>query len=513
MIKAALVTCGLWEHGLEGRELARALSEMGSLATVCALPGDMEGEAANAYGVSNLTSFSDILDDPAATAVLIAAPTSLGTRLCRSALAAGKDVLILPPMALTAEDANSLTRMAAEQQRILMVGHMRRHDAAFLALHDLVSRGELGRVRYITIRRMGDAPKDSGAPDLQSFISHDISIVLALAGTPPQRVETHVSEPSGGTAVNVATTHLFFADGLRAEICLARHYPWKESNLVVIGDRCIAVLDDTKPADCRLMIYDRATNRWDGRPIAVEAGTPLRMALEHFLYCCRTRTSPLTDGAEGERVLTVLLSDRTVPAAPALVERFPNALIHPTAEVDNDVAIGDRTRIWHFSHILRGTRIGADCSFGQNCCIGANVTIGNGCRIQNNVSIYDGATLEDDVFCGPSCVFTNVLTPRAFISRKNEFLPTLVRRGASIGANATVVCGTTLGRYCLIGAGAVVTRDVPDYALMVGNPARRIGWVSETGDRLGADLVCPRTRERYEETPDGHLRKIAAPNG
>lgn len=193
--------------------------------------------------------------------------------------------------------------------------------------------------------------------------------------------------------------------------------------------------------------------------------------------------------------------------------RFPNALIHPTAEIDDEVVIGDRTRIWHFSHILRGTRIGADCSFGQNCCIGANVTIGNGCRIQNNVSIYDGATLEDDVFCGPSCVFTNVLTPRAFISRKHEFLPTLVRRGASIGANATVVCGTTLGRYCLIGAGAVVIRDVPDHALMVGNPARRIGWVSETGDRLGTDLVCPRTGERYEETPDGQLRKIAAPNG
>lgn len=196
-------------------------------------------------------------------------------------------------------------------------------------------------------------------------------------------------------------------------------------------------------------------------------------------------------------------------ASPSAGSRFPDAFLHPTVEVDQGVTIGSGTRIWHFSHILRYARIGTDCSIGQNCCVGADVVIGNGCRIQNNVSIYEGVTLDDDVFCGPSCVFTNVMTPRSFVSRKAEFLPTLVKRGASIGANATIVCGNTLGRYCMIGAGAVVIRDVPDHALMVGNPARQIGWVSETGERLGPDLVCPRTADRYEETPDGNLRKIA----
>jgi UDP-2-acetamido-3-amino-2,3-dideoxy-glucuronate N-acetyltransferase len=177
--------------------------------------------------------------------------------------------------------------------------------------------------------------------------------------------------------------------------------------------------------------------------------------------------------------------------------RFPGARIHESAYVDPGAEIGPETRIWHFSHILPGTRIGARCSIGQNVMIGPNVAVGDGCKIQNNVSLYEGVVLEDDVFCGPSCVFTNVINPRAAIERKREFRPTRVRRGATIGANATIVCGVELGAWCFIGAGAVITRDVPDFALMVGVPARRIGWMSQDGERLGPDLVCPRSGRRY----------------
>lgn len=180
-----------------------------------------------------------------------------------------------------------------------------------------------------------------------------------------------------------------------------------------------------------------------------------------------------------------------------------DAFIHETAAIDKNVRIGAGTKIWHFSHILGHSRIGERCVIGQNVTVGPEVTIGNGCKIQNNVSVYKGVTLEDDVFCGPSMVFTNVLTPRAFIERKNEFLPTLVKRGATIGANATIVCGNTIGEYAMVGAGAVVTMDVPPYALVLGNPARRVGWVSFSGDRLGSDLVCPRTGEGYVETNNG----------
>jgi UDP-2-acetamido-3-amino-2,3-dideoxy-glucuronate N-acetyltransferase len=185
-------------------------------------------------------------------------------------------------------------------------------------------------------------------------------------------------------------------------------------------------------------------------------------------------------------------------------ERFPGVFVHESSYVDDPVTIGAGTKIWHFSHVLGDVTIGRDCSIGQNVMIGPRASIGNNCKIQNNVSLYEGVTLEDDVFCGPSCVFTNVVNPRSAVSRKSEFRKTLVRRGASIGANATIVCGHTLGAYAFIAAGAVVTKDVPDFALMAGVPARRIGWMSRSGERLGADLVCPRTGERYEAI-DGRL--------
>ena len=180
---------------------------------------------------------------------------------------------------------------------------------------------------------------------------------------------------------------------------------------------------------------------------------------------------------------------------------------HRSAVIDEGVVIGDGTKIWHFCHVMTGTVIGEKCVLGQNVSAGPDVTIGNGCKIQNNVSVYKGVTLEDEVFCGPSAVFTNVRTPRAFVERKDEFQPTLVKRGASIGANATIVCGVVIGEFAMIGAGAVVTADVPAYALVVGTPARFLGWVSRMGERLGNDLVCPRTGERYV-SENGNLRPL-----
>lgn len=188
--------------------------------------------------------------------------------------------------------------------------------------------------------------------------------------------------------------------------------------------------------------------------------------------------------------------------------RFPGVAIHESAYVDEGVAIGAGTKIWHFAHVLGETVIGENCVLGQNVMAGPRVTIGNGCKIQNNVALYDGVELEDDVFCGPSCVFTNVNNPRAFLNRKSEFRRTLVKRGASIGANATIVCGHTLGAYCFIAAGAVVTKDVPDFAMMAGVPARRIGWMSHNGAKLGADLICPATGRRYREVGVDALEEI-----
>jgi UDP-2-acetamido-3-amino-2,3-dideoxy-glucuronate N-acetyltransferase len=177
--------------------------------------------------------------------------------------------------------------------------------------------------------------------------------------------------------------------------------------------------------------------------------------------------------------------------------------IHPSAIVDDGAQLGEDCRVWHFVHISAGARIGARCSFGQNVFVGNDVRIGDNVRIQNNVSVYDAVTLEDDVFCGPSMVFTNVYNPRAAVSRKAEYRRTLVKRGATLGANCTIVCGHTIGRYAFVGAGAVVNREVPDFALMVGVPARHIGWTSRHGERLdlpltgSASAACPVTGERY----------------
>lgn len=157
---------------------------------------------------------------------------------------------------------------------------------------------------------------------------------------------------------------------------------------------------------------------------------------------------------------------------------------HESSYVDDNVNIGDNTKIWHFSHVLSGSNIGENCSFGQNCVVGPKVNIGNGVKVQNNISIYEGVEVEDDVFLGPSMVFTNVINPRSFIVRREEFKITLLKKGCSIGANATVVCGNTIGRYALVGAGSVVNKDVKDFALMVGVPAKQIGWVSVAGNRL-----------------------------
>ena len=181
--------------------------------------------------------------------------------------------------------------------------------------------------------------------------------------------------------------------------------------------------------------------------------------------------------------------------------------LHESSYVDDGVEVGTDTKIWHFSHVLTNSKIGKNCSLGQNVVVGPNVVVGDGVKIQNNVSIYEGVTLEDGVFCGPSCVFTNVHNPRAEVIRKDEYRTTVVKRGSTIGANATIVCGYDLGEYCFIAAGAVVTRQVPAYALMAGTPARRIGWMSKAGGRLDDDLICPIDGTQYRRVSDNLIEE------
>lgn len=292
---------------------------------------------------------------------------------------------------------------------------------------------------------------------------------------------------------DVTITLMDFAKGLKAHIFVSWLHPYKEQKLIIVCSGGMLVFDDVSKE--KLFLYPHKIKWEEGKiPVAEKAdyetiqfenGEPLKLELLHFLECIKERKKPITDGEEGLRVLKVLeAAEESLKKGSPIQISDKKYFVHPTAIVEDGTEIGEGTKIWQFSHIRSGTKIGKNCIIGKYCEIGPDVVIGDRCKIQNNISIYKGVILEDEVFCGPSCVFTNVYNPRAFIERKNEFMNTYVGKGATIGANATIVCGVKIGRYAMIGAGAVVKKDVPDYALVVGVPAKQIGWVCKCGVTL-----------------------------
>jgi UDP-2-acetamido-3-amino-2,3-dideoxy-glucuronate N-acetyltransferase len=464
--------------------------------------------------------WDDLLSAPEIDAVAIAAPAACHGTLTHEALSAGKHVFVEKPLSLSVEEADELCDVSDRVERVLMVGHLLQYHPAFRRLLELVGEGALGQVQYLYSNRLNLGRFRQEENILWSFAPHDISMILSLVGTEPSRVDAVGRSFLQQRVADVTTTHLVFPGGEQAHVFVSWLHPFKEQKLVVVGDRAMAVFDDGEPWDSKLGLYEHRVDwrtgtpepvRAEAQPVAVKPGEPLEAELRHFVDCVSTGARPLTDGREGVRVLRVLhaaeQSLAVTPPAP-VGQRFPGVMVDETSVIDAGVEIAPGTRIWHFSHVLRGSSIGRDCSVGQNVMIGPNVRVGDRCKIQNNVSVYEGVTLADDVFCGPSCVFTNVPTPRAEIDRHGEFEPTYVARGASIGANATILCGNEIGEYALVGAGAVVTRDVPPFALVVGSPARRVGWVGHAGEPLGADLVCPRTGRRYREAGHDRLEEI-----
>jgi UDP-2-acetamido-3-amino-2,3-dideoxy-glucuronate N-acetyltransferase len=490
----AVIGSGHW-----GKNLVRNFHELGALAAICDADEDRLTVWKEQYPeCRRATSYSEILTDNRLTAVAIATPAETHADLVKEALLSGKDVFVEKPLCLSLRDGAALVALAEQEGRILMVGHLLWYHPAVLKLKELIEAGELGRIEYIYSNRLNLGKIRREENILWSFAPHDISVILGLLDEMPTAVQAQGGNYLHQQIADVTVSLLSFASGVKAHIFVSWLHPFKEQKLVVVGDRKMAVFDDVESKD-KLLLYPHSigwkhhvpvANKAEAEPVAFHAEEPLRAECLHFLDCITTRRRPRTDGAEGLRVLTVLQECQQAlesekqqqTGRPGKPSR--SYFVHESAFIDDGVEVGEGTQIWHTSHILKGSRIGKNCKIGHNVVIGPNVSVGKAVKIQNNVSVYEGVTLEDFVFCGPSMVFTNVINPRSEIPRMHELRPTLVKRGATLGANCTVLCGITIGEYAFLGAGAVVTKDVPDYALVTGNPARLTGWMCRCGVKL-----------------------------
>lgn len=508
MTKIAVVGAGYW-----GKNLLRNFQQLGALHAVC--DNDPDNPNIVPYRDKKIyLDYNELLADRDIQAVAIASPAVMHYDMVKKAVLAGKHVYVEKPLALTVREGRELVELAEREKRTLMVGHILQYHPAVKKLKELIAAGELGKIHYIYSNRLNIGKLRTEENILWSFAPHDISVILMLLGEEPVRVSC-----TGGNYVtqgiyDTTMTTLEFQNGVKGHIFVSWLHPFKEQKLVVVGSKAMAVFDDVSKE--KLVIYPHTIEWMNGKlPVAqkavhtvvpLESGEPLKLELSHFLDCIAYKRKPLTDGEEGLRVLKILDAAEnalkgTSSSMPAVTaERPATVMVHESAYVDEGVHIGTGTKVWHFSHILKGSSLGEHCIIGQNVVVGPDSVIGNRCKVQNNVSLYRGVILEDEVFCGPSCVFTNVYNPRAFIERKHEFMQTLVRRGATIGANATIICGTTIGRYAMVGAGSVVKSDVRDYAIMAGVPAKQIGWACRCGVTLQFDknrAICKNCCSEY----------------
>jgi UDP-2-acetamido-3-amino-2,3-dideoxy-glucuronate N-acetyltransferase len=516
--KVCVVGAGRW-----GQNHIKTLHAMGCLGGIVDAREETLARFAGLY--PEVRTFANVQDAvrEAFDGFTVATPAATHFEIASFLLRNRKHVLVEKPIALKVSDAKELDALAREQGVNLMVGHVLLFHPAIAEIKRLIDAGKIGKLQYIYSNRLNLGAVRTEENILWSFAPHDISIFQYLIGAMPTRVTS-----SGGAFLqphihDTTMTVLAYPDNVVGHIFVSWLHPFKEHRIVVIGSKGMLSFDDSSDTK-DLLFHEKGIDWVQGEPVKRDGATeaipydrtlPLTNELAYFVDRLDGKRVDLADARSAVEVLEILerATESLFSGAPGVAagRKAREYFVHESAYVDEGAQIGAGTKIWHFSHIMKGAEIGRRCIFGQNCNVDGGVVVGDNVKVQNNVSIYTGTVIEDDVFLGPSCVLTNVTNPRSQIVRHSLYEKTIIRRGASVGANATIVCGVEIGRYAFIAAGAVVTRSVPDYALMAGVPARRVGWMSRHGlplkDPDSEDaMTCPESGYRYREVEPGVLR-------
>jgi len=492
------VSLGLIGGGYWGKNLIKDFNSLGVLHTIC----DINKNALLKYNekypnVKTTTKWDDVLNDTNINAVCISLPAEMHYSFAKKSLLADKDVYVEKPITLDIKEAEELIQLAREKNKILMVGHLLHYHPAIIKIKEMINAGKIGKVKNIVANRLSLGIFRKYENVLWSFAPHDISVVLGLIKEMPQSVTCNGKDHINKGVHDVTNSILKFKNAY-VNINVNWLNPYKEQKMAIIGEKGMILFDDVSK-DNKLTYFpeyiqysaDIQSNpspiKNNGENIELDLSqSPLLIECGHFVECCVERKTPITDGEEGVRVLKVLdslnkslIQNKEIK----LVSKKKDYSVHETAIVDDGADIGKGTKIWHYSHICKGAKIGKNCNIGQNVYIAGGAVIGDNCKVQNNVSIYAGVEAEDFVFFGPSCVLTNDINPRGMYSKNGEYIKTILKKGVTLGANCTIVCGNTIGEHSLIGSGAVICKNVEPYSIMVGNPGKKIGEIDEKGKR------------------------------
>ena len=506
--KICVIGAGNW-----GSNHIRTLYELGSLGGV--VDSDRRALIKIKAKYDNLNVYNNLSDSLSDDydGYIVATPAETHYSIAKRLIENKKHLLVEKPLTLELSEAEHLVLLAKQNKVNLMVGHLMLFHPAILKIKDYLKSGKLGRLQYLYSNRLNLGKVRTKENIMWSFAPHDISIFGYLTEELPSEVVSRGGAFLQTNKPDTAIMLLKYPGGVCGHIFVSWLHPYREQKIILVGSKGMISFSNTDEMS-ELKFYDKGIDFIMGEPVNREGAVksikfddskPLTNEIKYFIDHLEGSSLQTANGESALDVLRVLmLATGELPGDKSVEKRDrKNIYIHPTSVVDEFSNIGRGAKIWHFSHIQKNVTIGDNCTIGQNVNIGEKVKIGDNVKIQNNVSVYEGVELENNVFCGPSMVFTNVLFPRSKYpkNKKESYQQTLVKEGATLGANSTIICGTIIGKNSFVAAGAVVTKSVPDYAMMAGVPAKQVGWICECGQRIDEEynrFSCYKCGRQFE---------------